>query len=138
MGQKFIQQTILKYPIPPGPLSLHADSGRGMRSQLVAFLLPDWGLTKTPSRAYVPDHKPYSESRFCTLESRPQFPDRFGCIQKAPAFGQAATLLAQRQSVFDAAHPAHPERFLRSIPKPLPLPSQVGIQQPALPGPKTN
>ncbi|MBM3815171.1 MAG: hypothetical protein FJW20_26450, partial [Acidimicrobiia bacterium] len=37
---------------------------------------------------------------------------------------------AQRQAVLDAAYLAHPDRFVRRPPKPLPLPSEVWINKP--------
>ena len=164
LAEKFLEETILKQGIPPGQLILHADRGRVMRSKPVTFLLADLGVTKTHSRPYVSDDNPYSESQFRTLKYRPEFPDRFGCIQDARAFGQvffpwyndehrhsglglltpsmvhfgeAAAVLAHRQSVLDGAYQAHPERFVRRPPKPLPLPSEVWINKPILIGPKT-
>ena len=74
------------------------------------------------------------------MKYRPEFPDRFGCIQDsrafcqqffkwyneehrhsgiamlAPAvvhFGEAQVALDQRQAVLDAAYRAHPDRFVR-------------------------
>jgi putative transposase len=164
LAEKFIEETILKHGIPPGQLSLHADRGRVMRSKPVTFLLADLGVTKTHSRPYVSDDNPYSESQFRTLKYRPEFPDRFGCLEDARAFGQvffpwyndehrhsglgllapsmvhfgeAAAVLAHRQSVLDGAYQAHPERFVRRPPKPLPLPSEVWINKPIVVGPKT-
>src|SRR5256885_9651908 len=37
---------------------------------------------------YVSDDNPYSESQFRTMKYRPDFPDRFGCIQDSRAFCQ--------------------------------------------------
>jgi len=45
-------------------------------------------------------------------------------------FGHAPSVLAQRQAVLDAAYLAHPDRFVRRPPKPLPLPSEVWINKP--------
>jgi putative transposase len=58
----------------------------------------------------------------------------------APAmvhFGEARAALAQRQMVLDAAYRAHPDRFVRQSPKPLPLPSEVWINKPVPTGQKT-
>jgi putative transposase len=164
LAEKFIQETLGKHDIPPGQLSLHADRGRVMRSKPVAFLLADLGVTKTHSRPYVSDDNPYSESQFRTMKYRPEFPDRFGCLQDARAFGQrffawyndehrhsglglltpamvhfgdAPAVLARRQAVLDTAYLAHPERFVRKPPKPLPLPSEVWINKPPPPDAKT-
>ena len=164
LAKRFIEQTIAKHSIPAGQLNIHADRGKVMTSKPVAFLMADLGVTKTHSRPYVSDDNPYSESQFRTLKYRPEFPDRFGCIQDsrafcqqffhwyneqhrhsgigllAPAmvhFGQTPVVLAQRQAVLDAAYAAHPERFVRQPPKPLPLPSAVWINRPLPPGQKT-
>jgi hypothetical protein len=59
-----------------------------MSSKPIAFLLADLGVTKTHSRPHVSDDNPYSESQFRTMKYRPDFPDRFGCIQDSRAFCQ--------------------------------------------------
>jgi putative transposase len=157
LAKKLIQETIVKYAIPAGQLTLHADRGRVMRSKPLAFLLADLGVTKTHSRPYVSDDNPYSESQFRTLKYRPDFPDRFGCIQDSRAFcqeffawynhqhrhsglglltpamvhfGEADTVRTRRQAVLDEAYRAHPERFIHQRPKPLPLPTEVWINRP--------
>lgn len=158
LAEAFIAETLAKHRIPRGQLTLHADRGRVMRSKPVAFLLADLGVTKTHhSRPYVSDDNPYSESQFRTLKYRPEFPDRFGAIEDARAFGHtffpwynddhrhsglgllppavvhfgdAPVVLARRQAVLDAAYAAHPERFVRHAPVPLPLPSAVWINKP--------
>jgi putative transposase len=158
LAKQFIEETIGKHEVPAGQLNIHADRGRVMTSKPVAFLMADLGVTKTHSRPYVSDDNPYSESQFRTLKYRPEFPDRFGCIQDGRAFcqqffiwyndqhrhsglglltpavvhfGQAPAVLAARQAVLDAAYQAHPDRFVRRPPKPLPLPSEVWINKPA-------
>ena len=163
LAKQFIEETIRKHEVPAGQLNIHADRGKVMTSKPVAFLMADLGVTKTHSRPYVSDDNPYSESQFRTLKYRPEFPDRFGCIQDSrtfcqqffawyneehrhsglglltPAmvhFGQAQSVLAQRQLVLDAAYQAHPDRFVRRPPKPLPLPSEVWINKPANAGQK--
>ena len=54
-----------------------------MRSKPVAFLLADFGVTKTHSRPYTSTDNPYSESNFKTLKYRPEFPARFDSIDHA-------------------------------------------------------
>jgi len=165
LAKRFLQETIRKHQVPTGQLNIHADRGRVMISKPVAFLMADLGVTKTHSRPYVSDDNPYSESQFRTLKYRPEFPDRFGSIQDSRAFcqqffswyneqhrhsglglltpamvhfGQAESVLARRQAVLDAAYQAHPDRFVRRPPEPLPLPSEVWINKPADNGPKTD
>ena len=123
----------------------------------MALLLAGLGVTKTHSRPHVSDDNPFSESQFRTMKYRPEFPDRFGCIQDRRAFcqgffrwynedhrhsgvglmtpatvhyGQAENILRQRQDVLDVAYQRHPERFVRSAPKPPALPSEVWINKP--------
>src|SRR5213594_2595915 len=157
LAKRRIEESCKKQCIRPGQLTLHADRGTSMRSKPVAFLLADLGVTKTHSRPHVSDDNPYSESQFRTLKYRPEFPDRFGCIQDSRAFcqsffrwyneehrhsgiglltpatvhyGQAENFLRQRQDVLDVAYQLHPERFVRSTPKPPALPSEVWINKP--------
>lgn len=164
LAKQFIEETIGKHDVPAGQLTIHADRGRVMTSKPVAFLMADLGVTKTHSRPYVSDDNPYSESQFRTMKYRPEFPDRFGCIQDSrvfcqqffhwyneehrhsgialltPAvvhFGASQAVLAQRQVVLDAAYQAHPERFVRKPPQPLPLPLEVWINKPVEAGEKT-
>jgi putative transposase len=157
LAKRFLEETVCKHDIPEGQLNIHADRGRPMISKPVAFMLADLGVTKTHSRPYVSDDNPYSESQFRTLKYRPEFPDRFGCLQDARAFcqeffrwynedhrhsgiglltpamvqsGQTQAILAQRQVVLAAAYQKHPERFVRRPPAPLPVPSAVWINKP--------
>jgi putative transposase len=162
LAKRFIEEAVLKHEVPPGQLNIHADRGKVMTSKPVAFLMADLGVTKTHSRPYVSDDNPYSESQFRTMKYRPEFPDRFGSIQDARAFcqqffewynnqhrhsgiamltpsmvhfGEAPVVLARRQVVLDAAYLAHPDRFVRRPPTPLPLPEEVWINKPLPPGP---
>jgi putative transposase len=88
LAKRLIQESCVKQQIHRGQLTLHADRGTSMSSKPVAFLLADLGVTKTHSRPHVSDDNPYSESQFRTLKYRPEFPDRFGCIQDSRAFCQ--------------------------------------------------
>ena len=157
LAKTLIEETCEKYSIPKDQLTIHADRGSSMRSKPVALLLSDLGITKTHSRPYTSNDNPYSESQFRTMKYRPDFPDRFsgpedshafchrffpwyndehrhsGIGMLTPAmvhFGQAPAILEQRQTVLDAAYLAHPERFVRKPPTPLPLPPEVWINKP--------
>jgi putative transposase len=157
MAKRLIEESCVKQNIQPGQLTLHADRGTSMSSKPVAFLLADLGVTKTHSRPHVSNDNPYSESQFRTLKYRPEFPDRFACIQDSRAFcqgffrwyneehrhsglalltpamvhyGQTTRILEQRQTVLDVAYQAHPERFVRQAPKHLSVPTEVWINKP--------
>jgi putative transposase len=157
LAKRLIEESCVKQNIQPGQLTLHADRGTSMSSKPVAFLLADLGVTKTHSRPYVSNDNPYSESHFRTLKYRPEFPDRFGCIQDSRAFcqgffrwynqehrhsglalltpaivhyGQSSRILEHRQAVLDVAYQAHRERFVRQAPKHLSVPTEVWINKP--------
>jgi putative transposase len=157
LAQHLIGDTCVKQNIPKGQLTIHADRGSSMKSKPVAFLMADLGITKTHSRPHTSDDNPYSEAQFKTLKYRPDFPERFGCIEDARQFcrtfftwynnehkhtgisllapttvhhGTAETIIALRQNVLDQAYALHPERFVRKMPEHQPMPQAVWINQP--------
>lgn len=157
LAQRLIAATIAKEGVAPGQLTVHADRGSSMTSKDVAFLLADLGVTKTHSRPHVSNDNPFSESQFKTMKYRPDFPERFGSIEDARAFcvaffdwynnhhrhsgiawmtpadvhhGRAHDVREKRADTLDRAYREHPERFVRSPPKPPELPTAVWINPP--------
>ncbi len=157
LAERLIAETLAKQAIPAEQLTLHADRGSSMTSKPVAFLLADLGVTKTHSRPHVSNDNPYSESQFKTLKYRPGFPDRFASIEEARAFcrdffrwynaehrhsgigllppevvhyGQAQDAYDARSQVLATAYAAHPERFVRQVPRPPQLPTAAWINPP--------
>jgi putative transposase len=157
LAQRLIAETIAKEPVDPAGLTIHSDRGPSMSSKPVAQLLADLGVTKSHSRPHVSDDNPFSESQFKTLKYRPEFPERFGSVEDALVHcrhffawynedhhhsgialltpsdvhhGRADAVLGARQQVLDSAYAAHPERFVRRRPTPLPLPEAVWINPP--------
>ena len=160
LAEQLLAETCDNQQIVPGQLTIHADRGTSMTSKPVAFLLDDLGVSKTHSRPHVSDDNPYSEAQFKTLKYRPEFPDRFGCLEDARRFcqdffawynhqhrhsgiglltpamvheGQAAAQTAQRQAVLLAAYEAHPNRFFRQLPRPPQPPVAAWINKPLIP-----
>jgi putative transposase len=158
LAKRLIEQSCLKQEIEPGQLTLHADRGSSMKSNVVAQLLADLGVTKTHSRPHVSNDNPYSESQFRTLKYCPQFPQRFGSIQDCRAFcqdffswynkehrhsgialmtpeqvhyGMADEISHRRASVLALAFEQHPNRFKNKIPVPDTLPKAVWINPPS-------
>ena len=103
------------------------------------------------------DDNPFSEAQFKTLKYHPGFPGRFHDITAAIAFRRTffpwyntehrhggiamltpddvdhhrtQSVLDQRGRTLQAAWTRHPERFVRGIPKPDPLPEAVWINPP--------
>lgn len=156
LAERLIRETCLKYSIPPGQLTLHADRGACMTAQTVSQLLAELTVTQSHSRPHTSNDNPYSEAQFKTLKYCPQFPDRFASIHEAKAFcrsffhgynhqhrhsgialltpadvyfGRARQVLSQRTATLNAAYQAHPERFHRP-PVAQPLPDTVWINRP--------
>jgi putative transposase len=156
VAKELIAQALAQQGIMPGQLTVHADRG-GMRSKPVAYLLADLGVTKTHSRPYTSTDNPYSEAQFKTLKYRPDFPDRFdstlhsrtfsraffdwynqehrhsGIGLMTPAtvhYGLAEAVRKERAQVLAAAYAAHPERFVKGLPKPPQPPEAVWINEP--------
>jgi putative transposase len=157
LAEELIAATCIRQGIQPGQLTIHADRGSSMTSKPVAFLLADLGVTRTHSRPHVSNDNPFSESHFKTMKYRPDYPDRFGSKQDAriwaaeffrwynhqhhhsglglltPAvvhYGQAQQVREKRQLTLQNAFALHPERFVRGLPKPHPLPEAVWINPP--------
>jgi putative transposase len=165
LAERLIADTLAKQAIEPGTLTIHADRGSSMASKPVALLLADLGVAKSHSRPHVSNDNPYSEAQFKTLKYRPDFPGRFGSIEDARCFsrgffpwynqehrhtgislltpemvhyGRAHQVLQARETVLRAAYDAHPERFVRKVPEPLPLPAAAWINPPPSNGAKSH
>ena len=150
-------ETMAKYLIQPGTLSVHMDRGSPMVAKPFAHLLADLGATKSYSRPHVSNDNPYSESQFKTLKYRHDFPERFsgyehalswcrqffpwycndhhhsGIAMHTPAdvfYGRTKQIDAHRALTLDAAYGCHPERFVKGPPIPPKLANQVWINMP--------
>jgi putative transposase len=159
LAKKLIEQSCEKQGIQSRQLSIHSDRGPSMTSKTVAFLLADLGITKSLSRPHVSNDNPYSESQFKTMKYRPDFPERFGCVEDARSFcqdffrwyntehyhsgigfltpedvhyGRAEQIIKERQAVLNTAYGKHPKRFKGQMPKPIALPSAAWINKPVL------
>jgi putative transposase len=157
LAEELIAATCVRQNIQLGQLTIHADRGSSMTSKPVALLMADLGVTKTHSRPHVANDNPFSESQFKTLKYRPDYPERFGCQPDARAwaadffqwynyehhhsgiglltpadvhFGQAQSILDQRQQVLQAAYLKNPERFVKGLSAPAQVPTAVWINPP--------
>lgn len=159
LAEQLIAETCRKQGIQRDQLTLHADRGAPMTAQTVAQLLEDLGVAKSHSRPHTSDDNPFSEAQFKTLKYRPDYPGRFTSLAQAyqwvtaffdwynnehrhsslglmtPAAvhcGLDRQLTLQRQQVLQAAYAAHPERFVKGMPKPPHVPEAVWINPPLL------
>lgn len=158
LAEQLIADAVSRHDVQAGMLTLHADRGAAMRSKPVAALLVDLDITKSHSRPHVSDDNPYSESQFKTMKYRPDFPERFGCIEDARLhcqaffawyntqhrhsgigymtphavhYGHAQALREVRQAALDAAFLCSPNRFKGRRPSPAALPTAAWINPPA-------
>jgi putative transposase len=157
LAEQLIEASCQKQNVDKNQLTLHADRGPSMTSQTVAQLLARLSITKSHSRPYTSDDNPFSEAMFKTLKYRPDFPERFGGIEDAIAFGRSffpwynkehrhagigfltpevvhyrlsADVLAARAAALRQAFAAHPNRF-KHVPPKLPAPpAEVWINAP--------
>ncbi len=88
LANLLLAKTYRKQGIVPGQATLHMYRGVPMRAKDFAFPLSDLGVTKTHSGLYTSSDNPFSESHFKTMKYRPEFPNRFGCIQDSRAYCQ--------------------------------------------------
>lgn len=157
LAQELITDSCAKQRIRPEQLTIHADRGGSMIAKPVALLMSDLGVIESHSRPHVSNDNPFSESQFKTMKYRPDYPTRFGCqvdarrwaqsfftwyntehrhsgiglmTPQAVHYGQAAQLFAERQGVLQLAYAAHPERFVKGLPRPPQLPTAVWINPP--------
>ena len=157
LARILLAETIRKEGMDPTKLTVHSDRGSSMTSKPVAFMLADLGVTKSHSRPHVSDDNPHIESLFKTAKYQPEFPATFANLAEARVFcraffewynnqhrhsslalltpadvhhGRADRKLKLRQVVLNAAHAAHPERFVNGKPKVQKLPVASYINQP--------
>ena len=155
LAEQLIGETCRKQGIQRDQLTLHADRGAPMTAQAVAQLLEELGVTKR--HPHTSDDNPFSEAQFKTLKYRPDSPERFESLADArewvtaffdwynnehrhsslglmtPAavhWGLDHQLTLQRQQVLQTAYAAHPERFVKGLPKPPQVPEAVWINPP--------
>ena len=101
---------------------------------------------------------PILKSQFKTMKYRPDFPERFGCVEDSRSFcqdffgwyntehyhsgigyltpedvhyGRAEQIIKEREKVLKTAFERHPNRFKGKAPKPMALPKAVWINKPS-------
>jgi putative transposase len=163
LAERLIADSVEKQGVTAGTLTVHADRGSSMRSKPVALLLADLGIAQSHSRPHTSNDNPYSEAQFKTLKYRPGFPGRFGSLEDARSFcrrfftwyneehrhsgiamytpadvhdGRAVELHQVRASVLADAYAAHPERFVKGMPAPKPVPTEAWINRPVTEEPR--
>lgn len=157
LAEQLIADSCRRQQIAREQLTLHSDRGAPMTAKSLSVLLADLGVTPSLARPRIPDDNAFSEAQFKTVKYHPTFPGRFGGVLDARVWcqqlfhwynyehhhtalglmtpaavhtGQAGQLHLQRQAVLAAAYAVHPERFVKGLPQPPALPSEVWINRP--------
>jgi len=157
LAKLLISETCKRQGVGKDELIIHSDRGPAMTSKAVALLMLDLGITKSLNRPYVSNDNPFSESQFKTLKYRPEYPERFGCLEDARNFctdlfewynnyhfhtglalmppgrvhyGLAEACNERRTAVLKEAFAKTPERFINGEPKGLKLPDEAWINKP--------
>ncbi len=157
IATRLIRQSCRKQAIVAGQLTLHADRGSVPTGDDVADVLRELGVGRSFSRPHVSDDNPYSEAQFKTFKYAPDYPDFFPSYERARAYCSAHVdhynnhhrhsgiafftpsdvhhhridaVLEVRTATLDAAHAAHPERFVRGAPIARRPPAAVYINPP--------
>ncbi len=159
LSKQLFSEAITRYGIEPGTITIHNDRGAPMTAAGFTDLLAELGAERSVSRPRVSNDNPFSESCFKTVKQQPDYPGRFAGVAHArtwcseffdwyanvhrhsglafftPAdvfFGRVEKLASVRQQALDAAHAAHPERFVHGRPI-VSLPSAKVVINPIAP-----
>ena len=138
-ASELIEKACLKYGVKRDQLALHSDNGSPMKGATMLATLQRLGVVPSFSRPSVSDDNPVSESLFRTLKYNPAYPSKpFADIHQARQWvhtfvnwynnvhhhsgikfvtpaqrhsGQDQIILQNRQSVYEAAKLARPDRW---------------------------
>ena len=154
LAQQLMQETVERYGIAHGALTLHQDRGSPMIARSYLDLMGELGVTCSHSRPRVSNDNPFSESQFKTSKYQPDYPGRFEDISHARQWysayvdwynlehhhsglagftpeqvftGRYHAIAKVRQQALDQSFEAHPERFTRGRPKVAMPPASVSI-----------
>jgi putative transposase len=154
LAQQLFAEAISRYGIEPGKLVVHQDRGAPMTAHGFAELLSALGVDRSYSRPRVSNDNPHQESLFHTAKYQPDYPGRFrdarhgrhwcqdffgwynedhhheGLNLFTPGdvfFARTELVAARRQEALEMAFAAHPERFVRGLPRVRMPPDSVAI-----------
>lgn len=159
LAKALVVETCEKQRIVENQLTIHSDRGGPMKSQTLSQLYANLGIIRSLSRPSVSNDNPFSEAQFKTAKYHPGMPERFGCLLDARTncrpffswyndehhhsgigyftpkqvhYGQAPTAFEIRSKALAMAFESHPERFVKGLPNPKTVPTEVWINPPIL------
>ena len=83
LAQQLMDETMTRYDIKPGQLTLHQDRGSPMTAHGYLERMGELDVTCSHSRPRVSNDNPFSESQFKTQKYQPDYPGRFNDITHA-------------------------------------------------------
>ncbi len=83
LAKQLMDETVSRYQIAPGQLTLHQDRGSPMTAHGYLDQMLELDVTCSHSRPRVSNDNPYSESQFKTQKYQPDYPGRFVDIHHA-------------------------------------------------------
>ena len=157
VARHLLRETMAKYSVEAGTLTVHNDRGSEFIADDVSKLFETLDVARSFSRPRTANDNAYSESQFKTTKYHPDYPGAFDGFEVAWAYfetffawynsdhrhsgiawltpelvhtGQATRMLARHQVTKDLAFAANPERFVNGRPHVTPLPEEVWINGP--------
>lgn len=154
LAQLLMTQSMDRYGIAPGQLTVHQDRGAPMTAHAYLDLMGELGATCSHSRPRVSNDNPFSEAQFKTQKQQPDYPGRFEGPGHARAWcteyfrwynfdhhhsGLAGftpeqvftarfhAVAAAKRAALDAHYARHPERFVAGPPVVALPPTEVTI-----------
>ncbi|MGB7183081.1 MAG: IS3 family transposase [Burkholderiaceae bacterium] len=154
LSRQLMDQSIARYGIAAGQLTIHQDRGSPMIAHGYLEMLSELDVTASHSRPRVSNDNAFSESQFRTMKYQPDYPGRFQSYEHAEQWcahyfdwynfahqhsslagftpeqvftGRYVQIATTRQATLDAQYGAHPERFVKGRPTVAMPPTKVAI-----------
>ena len=159
LAKQLMNDTVERYQIAPGQLTLHQDRGSPMTAHGYLDQMMELDVTCSHSRPRVSNDNPFSESQFKTQKYQPDYPGRFNDIHHARLWteeyvtwynrehhhsglagftpgqvftGQYHKIAQAKQLALDSGYRNHPERFVKGRPI-VPMPPKTVAINPITP-----
>ena len=159
LAKQLMDESVGRYQIAPGQLTLHQDRGSPMTAHGYLDQMMELDVTCSHSRPRVSNDNPFSESQFKTQTYQPDYPGRFNDIHHARLWteeymacyntehhhsglsgftpeqvftGSYHKIAKAKQGALDAGYQQHPERFVKGRPI-VPMPPKTVAIHPITP-----
>jgi putative transposase len=159
LANQLMNETVERYQIAPGQLTLHQDRGSPITAHDYLDQMMELDVTCSHSRPRVSNDNPFSESQFKTQTYQPDYSGRFNDIHHTRLWteeyvtwyntehhhsglagftpeqvftGQYHKIAQTKQLALDSVYQNHPERFVKGRPI-VPMPTETVAINPITP-----